>query len=133
MVAAKPPIMAKLNVIFKVRMCDHLGILTLTGKRVNSDDNSVIEEHLLFLNDTPDFEYSSIFVINYNNFKVTLMESFLINRDHLPSNKNRQSLPSELFDSQGIKFPDIISCEIDSFCCSSFILKVALLSNEFYI
>ena len=36
---------------------------------------------------------------NNNNFKVTLMESLLINRDHPPLNKNKQSLLLELFDS----------------------------------
>ena len=33
-------------------------------------------------------------------FKVTLMESLLINRDHPPLNKNKPSLPLDLFDSQ---------------------------------
>ena len=33
------------------------------------------------------------------DFKVTLMESLLINRDHPPLNKNRHSLPLELFDN----------------------------------
>ena len=33
---------------FKMRMCEHLGILTLTGKRVNGDDDSAIKEHRLF-------------------------------------------------------------------------------------
>ena len=41
---------------FKVRMCEHLGISTLTGKRVKVDDNSAIKEHLLFLIHAPDFE-----------------------------------------------------------------------------
>ena len=41
---------------FKVRMCEHLGISTLAGKRVKGDDNSAIKEHLLFLNHAPDFE-----------------------------------------------------------------------------
>ena len=80
-------------------MCEHLGISALTGKRVKGDDDSVIKEHLLFCNHTPDFEYFSIFVANNNDFKVTLMESLLINRDHPPFNKNKQSLPLELFDS----------------------------------
>ena len=34
---------------FKVRMCEHLGISALTGKRVKGDDDSAIKEHLLFL------------------------------------------------------------------------------------
>ena len=45
---------------FTVRMCEHLGISVLTGKRVKGDDDSVIKEHLLFCNHTPDFEDFSI-------------------------------------------------------------------------
>ena len=84
---------------FKVRMCEHLGISALTGKRVKGDDDSAIKEHLLFCSHTPEFEDFSILASNNNDFKVTLMESLLINRDHPPLNKNKQSLPLELFDS----------------------------------
>ena len=80
-------------------MCKQLGISALTGKRVKGDDDSAIKEHLLFCNHTPEFEDFSIFASNSNDFKVTLMESLLINRDHPPLNKNKQSLPLELFDS----------------------------------
>ena len=77
----------------------HLGISALTGKRVKGDDDSAIKEHLLFCNHTSEFEDFSILASNSNDFKVTLMESLLINRDHPPLNKNKQSLPLELFDS----------------------------------
>ena len=40
----------------KVRMCEHLGISTFTWKRVKGNDDSAIKEHLLFCNQTPDFE-----------------------------------------------------------------------------
>ena len=80
---------------FKVRMCEHLRISALSGERVDS----AIKEHLLFCNLTPDFEDFSIRATNNNDFKVTLMESLLISRDQPPLNKNKQSLPLELFDS----------------------------------
>ena len=67
-------------------MCEHLGISALTRKRVKGDDDSAIKEHLLFCNHTPDFEDFSILATNNNDFKV-------------PLNKNKQSLPLELFDS----------------------------------
>ena len=54
-------------------------ILALTGKRVKSDDDSTIKEHLLFCYRSPAFEDISVFTINNNDFKVTLMESSLIN------------------------------------------------------
>ena len=63
-------------------MCEHMGIFVLTGKTVKDDDDSTIKKHLLFCNHTPDFKYFSILTTNNNNFKVTLMESLLINRDH---------------------------------------------------
>ena len=45
---------------FKVRMCEQLAIFALAGKRVKSDDDSAIKEHLLFCNPKPDFENFSI-------------------------------------------------------------------------
>ena len=64
-----------------------------------SDDDSAIKEHLLFWNHTPEFEDFLILESNNNDLKVTLMESLLVNRDHPPLNKNKQSLPLDLFDS----------------------------------
>ena len=72
-------------------MCEHLGISAITGKRVKGADDSVIKEHLLFRNHTPDFEEFSILATNNNDFKVMLMESRLIIRDHPLLNKNKQS------------------------------------------
>ena len=77
---------------FKVRMCEHLGISALTGKRVKGDDDSAMKEHLLFCHHAPYFEDLSILATNNNDFKVTLMESLLINRDHTSLNKNKHSL-----------------------------------------
>ena len=74
-------------------MCEHLRISALTGKRVKSDDDSAIKEHLSFCNHTPDFEDFSILANNNDDFKVTLIESLLIDRVHPPLNKNKQSLP----------------------------------------
>ena len=79
-------------------MCEHLEISALTEKRVKGDDDSAMKEHLLFCNHNADFEDFLIYAINNNGFKVTLMESLLINRDEPPLNKNKQYLPLELFD-----------------------------------
>ena len=62
-------------------------------KRVKGDDDSAIKEHPLLCNYPPDFEDSSILTTINNDFKVTLMESLLINRYHPPLNKNKESLP----------------------------------------
>ena len=91
---------AKTKHHFNVRMHEHLGISALTGKRVKGDDDYAIKEHLLFFcNHAPDFEDFSILATNNNDSTVTLMESLLTNRDHPSLNKNKQSLPLELFDS----------------------------------
>ena len=90
------PIMTKLRAIFRV--CEHLGVPALTGMRVTGDNNSAIKEHQLFCNHSSGFDDFSILASNNNDFKVTLMESLLINRDHPPLNKNIHSLPLELFD-----------------------------------
>ena len=42
---------------------------------------------------------SNCFYTSNNDFKVTFMESLLINGDHPPLNKNKQSSPLELFDN----------------------------------
>ena len=76
-----------------------LGNFCLTWKKVKGDDNSVIKEHLLFCNHAPEFEVFWSLSTNNNDFRVTLMDSVLINRDYPSLNKNRQSLPLELFDS----------------------------------
>ena len=81
-------------------MSELLGSLLLTGKRVKGDDDDdAIKEHLLFCNHLSDFKNYSILATNNNDFKVTLMESLLINRGHHPLHKNNQSLPVEPFDS----------------------------------
>ena len=72
---------------------------SLDGKRVKEDDDSANKELLLFCNHALNFEDFSILATYNNDIKVTLMESLLISRDHLPLNENKQSLPSELFDS----------------------------------
>ena len=90
--------MAKLSPNFKIRMCEYLGVSALTGKRVKGDNDSAVKEHNLFCNHSSGFDNFSILASNNNDFKVTLMESLLINRDHPLLNKNKHSLPLELFD-----------------------------------
>ena len=77
-------------------MCEHLGVSARTGKRMKGDNDSAVKEHL-FCNHSSGFDNFSILASNNNDFKVTLMESLLINRDHPPLNKNRHSLPLKLF------------------------------------
>ena len=75
---------------------EHLGVSALTGKSVIGDKDIAVREHLLFCNYKPSFDDFSIRANYSNNFKVTLMESLLINRDRPPLNKTMQPLPLEL-------------------------------------
>ena len=79
-------------------MCEHLEVSALTGKRVKVDNDSAIKQHHLFCSHSSGLDDFSRLASNNNDFKVTLMESLLINRDHPPLNKNSHSLPLELFD-----------------------------------
>ena len=83
---------------FKIRMCEHLGASALIGKRVKGDNDPAIKEHHLFCNYLSGFDDFSVLASNNNDFKVTLMEGLLVNRDHPTLSKNRHWLPLELFD-----------------------------------
>ena len=78
---------------FKLRMCEHLGVSALTGNRVQADQISAIIGH-----HSAGFDNFPILASNNSDFKVMLMESFLISRDYPPLNKNSNSLLLELFD-----------------------------------
>ena len=75
--------------VFKVRMCEYLVVSTLTGKRIERDNDSAIKEHHLLCCHLSTFEDFSILVGNNNYFK---MESHLIIRDYHLLNRNKQSL-----------------------------------------
>ena len=83
-VAAILPIMAKLSAILKPECVNTLEFLLLLEKKVTGDIDSTINEHHLFCNHSPGFEKFSILAVNNNDFTLTLMESFSIDRDHLP-------------------------------------------------
>ena len=57
---------------------------------------SAIKEHNSFYNHSFSFDNFSILTSNSNDFKVILMESLVINRDHPLLNKNSDLLPLEL-------------------------------------
>ena len=85
---------------FKVRICEHLGISHLTGKKVKIDNNNkltAIQEHLLCCNYSPSFENFSFLTRENNDFKLKIMESLLIAGDKPVLNKADSSLPLQLF------------------------------------
>ena len=89
-VSAMLPINSKTKRHFMVRMCEHLGTFPVNGGRVTGDNGSAIKGHLLVCNIAHDFEDFSNLAAKNNDFKVTLMESVLINTGRSSLNKNNQ-------------------------------------------
>lgn len=79
-------------------MSEHLGISALTGKRVKlGPQASAVLEHLMFCNHSPaSFHNFSVLAEESNDFKLTLMESLLIERDRPILNNTVKSMPLEL-------------------------------------
>ena len=84
---------------FKVRICEHLGISHLTGKKVKIDNNKLmaIQEHHLCCKYFPSYEDFPILTRESNDFKLKIMESLLIARDKPCLNKADSSSSLELF------------------------------------
>ena len=84
---------------FKVRICEHLGVPHLTGKKVKIDNNKLtaIQEHLLCCNYSPSFDDFSTFTRESNDFKLKIIESLLIACDKPVLNKADSSLLLEVF------------------------------------
>ena len=87
---------------FQVQICEHLGVLHLTGKKVKIDNNKLtaIQEHLLCCNYSSSYEDFSILTRESNAFKHKIMENgepILIARDKPVLNKANSSLPVDLF------------------------------------
>ena len=80
-------------------MYDNFEISKINRKRVKCNDDSTIKEPISFCNHLHYFEHFSILTINNNDLKATLIGAVLINKDHPPLMKNKQSLPLELFDN----------------------------------
>ena len=104
------PTIVKVNAVFKFRMCELLGVSTLTGKRVKGDNDSATKEHHSFCNHSSGFDNFSILTSNNNDFKVALIENILINSDHPLLKKNKHSLPLEL-DNGGTYFYHMITVD----------------------
>ena len=84
---------------FKVRMCEHLGISHLTGKKrtLQPGQTTAILDHALFCVRPPSFDDFDVLAREGNDFRLTLRESLLINRDGPLLNRNVQSMPLYLF------------------------------------
>ena len=77
-------------------MSEQLEVSVHIGKKEHNVP--VIQKHNLFCNHSSGFDNFPILASNSNEFRVTLRQSLLINRDHTPLNKNRHLLTLELID-----------------------------------
>ena len=87
-------LMVKLSIILRPECVNTWEYLHSLGKELKI----MMILPLKDISHTPDFEDFSILATK-NNFKVTLRENLLINRDHPPLREDKQSLPLELLDS----------------------------------
>ena len=83
---------------FKVRMSEHLGISSKTGKTVKTmHQTTAIYDHFLTSPSSScsptNFENFSILPRESNDFKLTLMERILIERDRHILNRLTKSMP----------------------------------------
>ena len=96
--AAVPLIRANVNAISRSECASNKEFWHSLGREFKAMTNLSVK-HLLFYNRLPNFEDSFILAITKNDFIVTLMESFLINKDHPTLYNNKQSLSLQIFDN----------------------------------
>ena len=86
-----------------VRIGEHIGISSLTKKKVKPK-GSAVSNHLLLCNHSPSFENFSVLTKENKKFLLELKESLLIMRDK-PLNRNIRSAPLYLFDKVKVYSP----------------------------
>ena len=80
-----------------VRIGEHIGIPSLTRKKVKPK-GSAVSDHLLLWNHSPSFENFNVLIKENKKFLLELKESLLITRDKPSLNRNIRSAPLYLFD-----------------------------------
>ena len=83
---------------FFVRASEHLGMISLTGKREKNPKMSAICDHILLNGHDASFEDLTTLLKENNRFKLHLKKTLLIKRDNPELNRNIYSYPLELFD-----------------------------------
>ena len=83
---------------FLFRASEHLGMTTLTGKRVKKPKKSAISDHIFLNGHDVSFEDFTILLTENSRFQLHLKESLLIKRGKPELNKSIYSYPLELLD-----------------------------------
>ena len=88
----------KTKELFKIQVCERLGISHLTEKKVKIDENKpMILEDLLCCNYSPSFAGFAVLTRENNDFKLKIMKSLLIVCEKSVLNKAHSSLSLEFF------------------------------------
>ncbi len=85
---------------YQTRVCEHLGISNLTGKRVSDPQVTAVSEHIESCNELserPSLDSFSIISSASCDFYVKIKETLLVARDNPQLNRNVSSLPLKLF------------------------------------
>ena len=82
---------------FKARSYEHLGIIPLAGKKVKSQKESAVFDHIFHTGHNPNFDDFKTLVKESDEFRLLLRESLLMLRDDPPLNRYVKSTPMELF------------------------------------
>ena len=83
---------------FYTRSAEHMGIVSLTEKRLKNVKQSALSDHLLHCKCTINFDHFGISAAESNEFKLLLRESLLIKFDKPILNRMMKSFPLELSD-----------------------------------
>ena len=81
-----------------VRVGEHSGVSSLTGKKSKSKKSAAVKDHMLFSDHIVSINDLKILATSDSDFHVKVIESLLISRDEPILNKNEASLPLYQFD-----------------------------------
>lgn len=81
----------------KVRSCEHLGFSHLTGKRVATQQQSAVSEHLLMSSHTADGNNFTVLSSDARNYLLEIKESLFILKEKPVLNRMITSAPLYLF------------------------------------
>ena len=82
---------------FRVRICEHLRITPLTGKKVKSPKASAVFDHIVHTGHNASFDDFETLVKECDEFRLFLRESLLILRDDPLLNGYAKSIHLERF------------------------------------